>query len=59
MIRSGLRPEAPPASRIGSTGSTQGEMRRDDAREEPDPEQDEDIRRRVALLPRRWATPSP
>ena len=26
MIRNGLRPEAPPASRTGSTGSTQGEI---------------------------------
>ena len=26
MIRSGLRPDAPPASSTGSTGSTQGEI---------------------------------
>ena len=41
MIRNGFRPDAPPASRIGSTGSTHGEIAVDEPGHEADSEQNE------------------
>ena len=42
-IRSGLRPDAPPASRIGSTGQDARRDGRDHAGEKADAEQDEHL----------------